>query len=520
MRARPHAPSVLEQRASGLLLHPTSLPGPHGSGDVGPAAHRFVDLLQQASQRWWQMLPVGPVGYGSSPYSAHSAFAGSPLLVALEPLVAEGLVAAADVRPPPLPEGRVDYGATGAFRESVRRRAFEAFLRRPAKERRALDAFAEAQDAWLEDWVLYRALKRAHGESSWAAWPAPLRDRKPAALLEARKELDAELAFHRFDQWLFERQWRALRAHCEARGVLLLGDLPIFVAHDSADVWANRELFFLDRAGHPTVIAGVPPDYFSATGQRWGNPLYRWPVLEKRRYGFWVERMRRTLSLFDAVRLDHFIGFTRYWEIPAHEPTAQGGRWVKGPGEKLFLGLEKALGKLPLVAEDLGAVTDEVLALRDRFGFPGLKILQFAFGTDPQAPSFKPHNYPRGAVVYTGTHDNDTAMGWFTDPGGGASPRSREQVDRERRYALAYLGSSGREFHWDMIRAALASVATLAIVPVQDVLGLGNEARMNRPGVATGNWEWRLREGAFGGVAVRRLTELTRLYDRWVPRKP
>ena len=508
---------MMRQRASGVLLHPTSLPGPHGSGDLGGEARAFVDFLAAASQRWWQTLPLGPPGYGESPYSAQSAFAGNPLLVSLEELAKDGLLDPASLAPPAsLRADRVDFPSMHAHRTHHLRAAFAAFEKDSSGPRaRAFRGFCEEQAAWLDDFALFRALKEAHGGVQWTLWEAGVRAREPAALAAAKKALAQPIAFERFLQFTFDAQWRALRAYAAARGVGLIGDLPIFVAHDSADVWQHPEAFFLDDRGEPSFIAGVPPDYFSATGQRWGNPLYRWNRHAADGYGWWIARLRMMLRRFDVVRLDHFIGFQRYWKIPATEPNAVHGRWMKGPGAPFFEAVRAALGELPLIAEDLGEVTPAVFALRDRFRLPGIKILQFAFGNDRSAPSFLPHNYPRRAVVYTGTHDNDTVVGWFRG-GAGADTRSPEQVAIERAKALAYLGRHGveTEIHWDMIRAAFASVARLALVPLQDVLGLGSEARMNRPGQETGNWAWRFDAGALTGATAARLAELTRTYGR------
>lgn len=511
---------ALGERSSGVLLHPTSLPGPHGCGDLGEGARRFADFLAAAGQRWWQMLPVAPPGYGDSPYSAESAFAGSPLLVDLAALSKGGLLAQSDLAGgEALPEGKVDYAATAQYRDARLRAAAEAFaLRIAAKgtgEGGRFERFCRANRRWLEDYALYRALKRARGGAPWTAWEPALRDRKPKALQAARDSLRAEIAQHRFEQYAFAEQWRALREYCAARGIGLLGDLPIFVAHDSADVWEHKELFRLDARGEPEAVAGVPPDYFSATGQRWGNPLYRWDVLRSTDYAWWIDRLRVTLARFDAARIDHFIGFTRYWQIPADCPTAVDGRWVKGPGAHFFRAVRKALGDLPLVAEDLGAVTDEVKALRDRFSLPGMRVLQFAFGDDPSAPDFLPHNYPRNTVVYTGTHDNDTTVGWFNDPGGEGRPRSPAEAERERQTAMDYLASDGREVHWDMIRTALLSVADTAIAPLQDLLGLGSEARMNVPGTTGGdNFRWRFRDADLSPEIAARMARLTRIYGR------
>lgn len=502
----------LHERASGVLLHPTSLPGPHGSGDLGDEAVRFADALARAGQRWWQMLPVGPAGYGDSPYSAHSAFAGDSILIDLTSL---GIPVDDDVS---LPADFVDYEATRRFRGLHLARAHAAFPRASARDKRDFEEFTVRESSWLEDYALYAAIKHRQNGAPWVAWPAPLRDRHPSALEAARRDLAEDVDRERFIQFRFAEQWERFRAACNERGVALLGDVPIFVAHDSADVWQHRELFFLDDEGQPTVIAGVPPDYFSKTGQRWGNPLYRWSRIRRSGYRWWVDRFRKALERFDAVRLDHFIGFVRYWEVKASEPTAMNGRWMKGPGRELFDAVKRAVGDLPLVAEDLGAVTRKVTKLRRDLRLPGIRLAQFAFGTDPQAPTFLPHNHARNAVVYTGTHDNDTTLGWFTDPGGEDSARTREEAENERRTALAYLGcgdrTDPREVTWAMIRLVMASVANTAIVPVQDVLGLGSEARMNRPGTSGGtNWRWRL-PGPVPDEAFARLAELTRVYGR------
>ncbi|MBX3258540.1 MAG: 4-alpha-glucanotransferase [Labilithrix sp.] len=500
---------TLRERASGVLLHLSSLPGPHGIGDMGREARSFADFLARAGQRWWQMLPVGPVGYGDSPYSALSAFAGNPLFIDLD---AFGL----DVPREPFPEDAVDYPAADALRS---RHLRVAFAKLGAAERRRFAEFCEREAGWLDDFALFDALKRAHGGRPWWQWDEGARDRRAGALARAGADLADDVTFAKQAQWAFDEQWAAFRAYCADRGVGLIGDVPIFVAHDSADVWQHRELFDLDGAGLPRHIAGVPPDYFSATGQRWGNPLYRWGVLAKSGYRWWIDRFKAALRRFDVVRLDHFIGFVRYWQIPAHEPTAIGGRWMKGPGRALFDAVAAEVGgPLPLIAEDLGAVTPKVTRLRRALRLPGIRLVQFAFGTDPQAPSFLPHNHDKNAVVYTGTHDNDTSVGWFTDPGGTpTSSRTREQADRERHRVLAYMGREHGEavdVGLEMMRLAMASVARTCIVPMQDVLGLGAEARMNRPGIAQGNWRWRLRAHALDAVAEARLLGLARTYGR------
>jgi len=501
-----------EERSGGVLLHLTSLPGPHGNGDLGERAHRFAEELASAGQRLWQMLPVVPIGEGNSPYSGRSAFAGSPLLIDLLALAREGLLDE-PAPPPPFPPERVDYRAAVAYRDEQLRRAFAAFQRK--RKPHSYRAFRERAGGWLDDFALFSALRAASGGQPWSRWEREVRLRRPAALARARRDLALEVELHLFQQWVFDEQWGSFKRHCNDLGVALVGDVPFFVAYDSADVWAHRELFELDGEGQPTVVAGVPPDFFSETGQLWGNPQYRWPAIAKRRYRWWVDRFEHALARFDAIRLDHFIGFYRTWHVPAGAPTAERGTWVAGPSDDLFRAVKRALRRerLPFIAEDLGLVTPEVRALRDRFELPGTRLLQFAFGEDLQAHDFRPHNYPRRAAAYTGTHDNDTIVGWFFDRGG--RERTARQTEVERRNALAYLGlREPDEIHWQLIRCVHASVANLAIIPMQDVLGLGAEARMNRPGTAAGNWEWRMREGAFDERVRARLQEISALYDR------
>ncbi|MEO8877422.1 MAG: 4-alpha-glucanotransferase [Polyangiaceae bacterium] len=506
--------AAIAARSSGILLHPTSLPGPHGSGDLGPEAHAFVDFLASAKQSHWQMLPIAPPGYGESPYSAQSAFAGSPWLISLDALAAAGLIAeSAITNPPEFPADRVDFESMSAHREKHLREAHRAFSA-SAKNQKALDAFWNREEAWLDDFTLFRALKRKHGGAAWTTWAVPYRSRDANALDQARRDLASDIAFEAFLQFCFAEQWTALHTYARSKGVALIGDIPIFVAHDSADVWQNQNDFFLEPSGEPTFISGVPPDYFSRTGQRWGNPLYRWKRLKKSGFAWWVARFRAMLARFDLIRIDHFIGFQRYWRIPGTDATAEHGQWMKGPGTAFFQTVKDQLGVLPMIAEDLGAVTPAVLALRDHFHLPGIKIFQFAFGTDPNAPAFLPHNYPRNAVVYTGTHDNDTAVGWFGDPGSENGTRTAVETQTERDAMLRYLGPGDDEIHWRMIRAAMASVANLSIFPVQDVLGLGSEARMNRPGEEAGNWSWRMKPGALGNMHAERLADLTTTYER------
>jgi 4-alpha-glucanotransferase len=506
---------MTRDRRSGVLLHPTSLPGPHGAGDLGAAAHRFASWLASARQRLWQVLPLGPTGYGDSPYQALSGRAGNPLLVSLEVLRNEGWLEEGDLAGAPAGDGNAaELHEALAWKRVRLARAARAFARGAAPQAiAALAAFRAREADWLDDWCLFAVLKDRNGGRPWTEWPAPLARREPAALDDARARHPEELFAEAFAQWCFFRQWEALRARCRALGVALMGDVPIYVAHDSVEVWTRPELFRLDARGVPAFIAGVPPDYFSATGQLWGNPLYDWEAIARDGWRFWIARLRGALALVDRVRLDHFRGFDAYWEVPADAATAEGGRWVPGPGAQVFEALERGLGGLPLVAENLGVITPEVEGLRRRFALPGMAILQFAFGNDPQAPTFQPHNHERDTVAYTGTHDNDTVMGWWQG-GAGDSVRSAEDVSREKAFAREYLGSDGREMNWVMIRALLASVADTAIVPMQDVLGLGSEARMNTPATLGGNWRWRLRDEALASADAGRLARLVELYGR------
>jgi 4-alpha-glucanotransferase len=499
----------IQQRSSGILLHPTSLPGPHGIGDLGIEAKRFVDFLVRAGQTLWQVLPLGPTGYGDSPYQCFSAFAGNPLLISHDELLEDGLLTADDLRDSPrFPEDAVDYGAVIPYRQALLARAAERFEdgASPALEP-DFDAFCTAQASWLDDFALFMALKEEHQLITWSGWPAELVAREPLALEAARARLAPSIFKHKFCQLLFFRQWAVIRRYANQRGVRIIGDIPIFVAYDSADVWANRELFLLDGNGKPTVVAGVPPDYFSATGQLWGNPLYRWDVMATTGYDWWINRLRMMFTQVDILRVDHFIGIHRYWEIPARAKTAIKGRYRPGPGAAFLQAARDALGDLPIIAEDLGALTPEVEALRDQFELPGMKILQFAFDSDATNP-FLPHNYPRRCVVYTGTHDNDTTAGWFAK----ASPDERSLAQR-------YFARSGEDISFDFIRGVMGSCADTVIVPLQDVLCCGSDARMNFPGVASGNWRWRFRSGAIGDWHVGRLAEMTDLYGR-APEKP
>jgi 4-alpha-glucanotransferase len=496
-------------RSSGVLLHPTSLPGPHGSGDLGSSARHFVDWLVAGGQSLWQMLPLGGIGPGNSPYMSSSAFAGNVLLVDLDELRQRGWLGAEALAQPQPPSAadphRLDFAAVVPWRMSRLALAADRFERGASSEdRAAFDAFCAEHADWLEDYALFMALAEALPSVDWCDWPAPLARREAAALAEARRAHAGRVAFWRFGQWCFFRQWAALRAHAHARGVHIVGDMPIFVAYQSADVWAQPQLFELDAAGRPTVIAGVPPDAFSATGQRWGNPLYRWSAHTQAGYAWWVERVRRSVELVDIVRIDHFRGFAAHWEIPAGELTAQKGHWEPGPGEALFRAIAEALGPLPIIAEDLGVITPDVDALRHAFDFPGMRILQFAWGEGIAAERrFQPHRHEPDTVVYTGTHDNDTSVGWWA---------SADEVTRH--HLREYLATDGRAIHWDMIRMACASVADSAIYPLQDVMGLGGEGRMNFPGQGEGWWAWRFRREQVPADAVARLRRMAELYER------
>ena len=502
-------------RSSGILLHVTSLPGRQGIGDLGTAAYQFADFLADAGQKIWQVLPLNPTGYGDSPYQCFSAFAGNPLLIDLQALQHEGLLSAADLADaPPFPEERVEYGLVSRFKNAMLRKAAGNFFGRADAETRAYEKFCFENSSWLDDYALFMAVKDVHGGVAWTQWDPQIRDRKPEALSRWGQRLAREVDAFKFGQFEFFRQWTKLKDHCRGLGVRIMGDIPIYVAHDSAEVWAHRELFLLDDEGKPIVVAGVPPDYFSATGQLWGNPIYRWDVLRESGYGWWVERFRAALSVFDVVRLDHCRGVEAYWEGPRGAKTAAGGRWVKGPGAEIFEVLQSELGELPVVAENLGVITPEVEAIREKFGFPGMALLQFAFGNDPQGPSFRPHNYPRQLAAYTGGHDNDTTVGWWTSAGVGESTRTAEDISKERAFARAYLGFQDEAVNWVFIRAVMASVAALAMVPLQDVLGLGSEARMNLPGTLSGNWRWRYRTRDLTPELSQRLRGLVALYDR------
>ncbi|MGA3286693.1 MAG: 4-alpha-glucanotransferase [Bacteroidota bacterium] len=494
-------------RSSGILLHPTSLPGQFGSGDLGAPAYHFVDWLVAAGQSIWQMLPLGPAGLANSPYMSHSAFAGSPLLIDLQELVSHGWLTQEDLC---ITQGlsayRVNYSEVTDFRMRMLAKASEQFFKQGTSEdMKQYVLYCAAEKSWLDDYALFQALNHKHGEQEWSSWDANLAHREPNALKKASEELHDSVAIHKFTQWCFARQWSLLKKYANDRNVIFVGDIPIFVAYHSADVWAHPKEFHLDKDGMPTVVAGVPPDYFSKTGQRWGNPLYRWDVIKETKYQWWIERFRKTFALFDVLRIDHFRGFETYWEIPEEEETAEKGRWVKGPGEEFFKNVQRKLGTLPIIAEDLGIITTEVHALREKLEFPGMKVLQFAFNSGPEN-AFLPHRYEPNCVVYTGTHDNDTTRGWY-----------EKTSNHERDFVRRYCKTDGKEIQWDFIKLALESVADIAVIPYQDVIGLGSEGRMNIPGTIEGNWEWRFTWDQVGTDSANRLYELTALYGRCNP---
>ncbi|MBA2670016.1 MAG: 4-alpha-glucanotransferase [Gemmatimonadetes bacterium] len=494
------ADSLLDRRSAGILLHPSSLPGP-GIGTIGGEALAFIDALAEAGQSAWQILPLVAVDEGGSPYSGLSAFATNPLLIDLRRLVSDGLLEEGDpVGYREQPGDRIDYPRVNEWKQELLGRAFRAFRSGAAQQMDGpFTEFCRTQAPWLDDFSLFMALRTRYHGGAWTSWDQPVRDRDPEALAQIREEMREEIEFHRFQQFLFERQWQVLSEHARRRGIAIIGDLPIFVAQDSADVWANRELFELDVVGKPVAVSGVPPDYFSETGQRWGNPLYRWDVLLDTDYDWWARRFQRTLQAVDVVRIDHFRGFEAYWEVPGDQETALNGRWVPGPGRGFFDRLAQKLGPLPVIAEDLGLITREVEELRDALGFPGMRVLQFAFDGDASNPHL-PENYTENSVAYTGTHDNDTIRGWWD----GATHAEKVSV-------LSRIQAQTSDIHWQLIALVAASRARLTIVPAQDLLGLGNEARMNTPGTAAGNWSWR-----FGGFdesdreKLARLREVTR----------
>jgi 4-alpha-glucanotransferase len=506
------------KRASGVLLHPTSLPGPYGIGDIGPEAFKWVDYLSSTGCSIWQVLPLGPTGYGDSPYQCFSAFAGNPLLVSPDELLSEGLLDSDDlVGNNSLPIEKVDFGSVIPYKLGILDRAYTKFKQSDSKKLyNAFKAFRAEQSFWLQDFTLFMAIKEHLGGGPWIDWPEPLRQLDPNALDSFREMHSIAVERHAFRQFLFFRQWQALREYAHEQDITIVGDIPIFVAHDSADVWAHPDLFFINPDGSPSVVAGVPPDYFSETGQLWGNPLYHWDVHAEDSYTWWLARFCAVLSMVDIVRLDHFRGFVGYWEIPGDAETAIDGRWVQGPGKDFMRNIQAGLQAyetplttgLPIIAEDLGVITDEVEELRTSFDLPGMKIMVFAFDDDARN-IFLPHNYTADYVVYTGTHDNDTALGWY------------KRVDRaERDFARRYLARDGSDISWDLIRAVWGSVGVFAIAPLQDFLSLDNSARMNYPGSLGGNWTWRVPPKALNESLRSRIYENNLIYGRLTKEPP
>jgi 4-alpha-glucanotransferase len=488
------------QRSAGVLLHPTSLPGPDGIGDVGPQAYRWVDWLAASGCSFWQVLPLGPTGYGDSPYQCFSAFAGCPFLVSPELLLQDGLLKESDLADrPEFPAERVDFGPVIHWKLQLLDRAYEHYLADPAPLRAQFEVFQTHEHYWLSDFALFMSIKESQGGVAWEHWPRPMRMRDPQALADARQAEAVQR--HAFRQFLFFRQWTALREYAHAKGLRIVGDIPIFVAFDSADAWSHPELFYLDEERKPTIVAGVPPDYFSPTGQLWGNPLYRWEAHAQSGYAWWIDRMRATLKQVDIIRLDHFRGFAGYWAVPYGNTTAEIGEWRPGPNRHFLVALRQALGDLPIIAEDLGLITPDVIELRDSFDLPGMRIFQFGFGSPQDA--FLPHNYVRNCVAYTGTHDNDTVLGWYK-----TAPKAEQELAR------LYLNATARNLPWAMIRSLWSSVANTVVAPMQDLLGLGTEARMNFPGKLGGNWAWRVLGDQLTDELQAKLLEFNTIYAR------
>jgi 4-alpha-glucanotransferase len=498
---------ALSDRTAGILMHLTSLPSTFGVGDLGPSAYAFLDFLEKAGQQWWQMLPINPAGMGNSPYQAYSAMAGSSLLVSPEGLFEDGLLTRADLDSvPTFPKKSVDYPLASRHKHRLLGVAFGNFLQKKRHDK-DFEAFEREQADWLEDYTLYAALQQLQKGAPWTQWQEPMRRRHSRAIEETSKNLTEKVLFQKFVQFEFEKQWKRLKEAAVRKGIGLIGDLPIFVSLDSADVWSHPEIFRLNNQGMPDVVAGVPPDMFSKTGQRWGNPLYDWDSLKKQKYAWWVRRFERLFELFDVVRIDHFIGFHRFWEIPATEKTAVKGRYIPGPGAEFFKETLKQVPRAAFIAEDLGLVVPEVTALRQQFHFPGMSVLQFAFSGEPAKNPYLPYKLVPETVVYTGTHDNDTTEGWFEH---GAS-------EKERKSLRAYLNQSQGPVHWEMVRLAYASVANTAMIPLQDLLGLGSEARMNYPGKTEGNWQWRLDPSISMNQMAVDLQKLAEIYGRTGP---
>jgi 4-alpha-glucanotransferase len=491
-------------RQSGVLLHPTSFPGPYGIGDLGSSAYQFIDFLAASGQELWQVLPLGPTGYGDSPYQAFSSYAGQPLLISIEGLIEDGLLELSDEDFIDWDPGAVDYGAVIPYKHALFKRAYDTFLSDENTDLyHSFKDFIHKEKSWLSSYALFMAVKDAHEGQVWTSWNPEIAFPDKKALKKWKNDLTYAYNYYRFLQFYFFKQWFALKSYAGEKGISIIGDIPIFVAFDSADVWANKELFYLDEDGHPTIVAGVPPDYFSATGQLWGNPLYHWKMHKKEDYAWWIKRIEYSLKFVDYLRIDHFRGFESYWAVPYGSENAIHGEWKDGPGKDLFLAVEKKLGKgLPIIAEDLGIITKEVRELRDTFNFPGMKILQFAF-EDLGNNEFLPFNYTFHSVAYTGTHDNDTTLGWYTN----ASPESQDKVRR-------FMNSDAGDVCWDFIRTCLLSPSNHAVVPLQDLLSLGSQARMNTPGIPAGNWQWRYTDDMLSDFVIHRLSALTKLAGR------
>lgn len=503
------------KRASGILLHPTSFPSKFGIGDLGKSAFDFVDFLVQGKQTLWQVLPLGQTGYGDSPYQCFSAFAGNIYLISLEKLVEDGFLDKKDIADPPkFLTNKVEFGKVIEYKLPLLRKAFENFRHTDDEQiAQEFQEFCHEHGFWLNDYALFRAIKFSQGQKSWQDWNEDLKLRNSEALEKARQELELEDFAEKFYQFAFYRQWNALKRYANSNNIQIIGDIPIFIALDSCDVWCQPSQFKLNEDGSPKVVAGVPPDYFSKTGQLWGNPIYNWDLMRAEGFKWWCDRVRHTLKTVDIVRVDHFRGFAASWEVPGGDKTAERGEWVDVPGKDLFNTLKWVFGDLPILAEDLGVITPDVEELRDGFGFPGMRILQFAWGGDSKNLDL-PHNYIPNSCVYTGTHDNDTTVGWFNSKAGKGSGRDAKQIKKETDFCKKYLNTNGKEIHWDFIRAIIASVANTAIIPMQDLLGLGNEARMNLPGSTDGNWYWRCEAKDFDQKIAERLADLVKLYGR------
>ncbi len=494
------------ERSAGILLHPTSLPGKYGIGDLGNEAYKFVDFLVESGQKLWQVFPLGPTGYGDSPYQCFSAFAGNPLLISPDKLIEENLLKESDIQSiPESDQSRIDYGNVINFKKGLLSTAYKKFKSNSENLNNDFNSFTNEHSNWLDDYSLFMAAKDFHNGVSWSEWDKTLVLREETALNSWKEKLSDDILYHKFIQFMFFRQWKALRKYANEKEIKIIGDMPIFIAYDSSDLWSNKELFTVDETGKLTFVAGVPPDYFSATGQLWGNPLYKWDVMEKNDFLWWRDRFKALLGLVDIIRIDHFRGFEAYWKIPGDAKTAQSGKWTKAPGEKLFETVKKYLGDLPILAEDLGVITPPVVALRDKFNFPGMKVLQFAFGKGMET-KFLPHNFVPNCVVYTGTHDNDTTRAYFE--------KEIEKKSDIPEHAHNYLNYSGNDIVFELIRTAYASVAIFVLIPMQDILNLGGEARMNFPSTLGGNWNWRFNWNQVDKKFTEKYRELALLYER------